>query len=220
MVAGVIARSRQGVELVKEQYARLLAREFEDLADIGGRLAQVGRDQPIQLDNEEGQTQLAGENLGAKRLAASRRAAEHQFRSHWQAVPAYIVGSPKFLEQSGKDPQVLGAQNDIGLGVFGFDPFDEFAGGVGEGDQRRQGLGPGGPRMSGFQGATQGASQNLVVLLFFFFDDLLGDRAEFIVAAIAGEQLFHQIAAHISPPVCPMVATLADSRITTMALKI
>ena len=42
VLAVVVARTREGVELVKEQDARLLAGELEYLADIAGRLTEIG----------------------------------------------------------------------------------------------------------------------------------------------------------------------------------
>ena len=45
-------------------------------ADIGRRLAEIGRDQPIDLDHEERKAQLGREHLCAEGLAAAWRPAE------------------------------------------------------------------------------------------------------------------------------------------------
>ena len=79
VLAGLVARTGERVELVEKQNAGLTAGKFEGLADVARRLAQVGRDQAVETYMEEGQAKLGCEDLSAKRLASSGRAAKEQF---------------------------------------------------------------------------------------------------------------------------------------------
>lgn len=77
--AGLVAGTGEGIELVEKQDAGLAAGELEGLADVAGGFPEVGGNQTVETDVEEGQAELGGKDLGAQGLARARRATEEQF---------------------------------------------------------------------------------------------------------------------------------------------
>jgi hypothetical protein len=74
----VSSRARKRVELVKKKNAGLLAGELENLSNVRGGLAQIGRNKPVELHHEERQTEFVREHLGAHRLSAAGWSAKQQ----------------------------------------------------------------------------------------------------------------------------------------------
>src|SRR5690606_34892993 len=76
----------QSVEFIEEVYRPRLLDRLENQSQLGGGLSQIAGNQPVELDREEGNAQLAGQRRGGHRLSGARRAKEQQLADWRHAV--------------------------------------------------------------------------------------------------------------------------------------